>query len=379
MALVSTVWADFNLDGVVNENSGKPVAGALVSIVSVGPRAGKSAFSIWCHPDAGKHAITDAAGKFSLRGVDPIWIFTLAIEAKDHAPRELTADPRSTLPLRIRMLGENDLDTTGKVLLADGTPAAGAVVKIVSFETRGTHDLEDAFRATSVTTDEEGAFLIHSELLLSTIDVTVSYPDAVVNRVYRLAPSQKGQKLVLVPGTTLTGRVLTGARPAAGVPVRLTGLGGGTTLVEFAGNYDAVTDASGRFTFNHVYPLREFRLFTRMSEQGEVSGVAIPQTVLSGGTGKTLEVGELNLHPTHRVRGRVMLAGSGRHLPRMVVRLERLAAPDTREVEVDEKNSFSFEGVPAESVSLEFARTEDRPCAAIGWRPTTAAQYVAAH
>ena len=138
VAAISTVEASYKLEGVVTENGGKPVAGALVSIVSVGPRAGKSAFSIWCHPDAGKHAITDAAGKFSLAGVDPAWIFTLAVEAKEHMSRQTIADPRSTLPLRIRVFGESDLDTTGTVILADGTPAAGAVLKIVSSEVRGT-------------------------------------------------------------------------------------------------------------------------------------------------------------------------------------------------------------------------------------------------
>ena len=151
-----------------------------------------------------------------------------------------------------------------------------------------------------MTIDDDGAFLIHSESLLSAIDVTVTYPNTVANKVYRLTPGKKQHQLVLVPGTTLKGRVLAAA-PAAGVNVRLSGLGGGTTQVEFAGTYDAVTDESGRFTFSQVYPLREFRLFTRMSDGGVPSGVAIPQSVFSGGTGQTIELGELNLHPTHRV------------------------------------------------------------------------------
>ena len=38
----------------------------------------------------------------------------------------------------------------------------------------------------------------------------------------------------------------------------------------------------------------------------------------------------------------------------MFVRLERLAAPDMRESEVDEQRFFTFDGVPSESVSIEF-------------------------
>ena len=73
--------------------------------------------------------------------------------------------------------------------------------------------------------------------------------------------------------------------------------------------------------------------------------------------GQTLQVGELNLHPGHRVHGRVFFSDA--HRPDGVLAvLERSGGEDVQERPLDADGAFAFEGVPSESVVLWFRTAE---------------------
>ncbi len=155
----------------------------------------------------------------------------------------------------------------------------------------------------------------------------------------------------MAAGASITGLVLHKARPVAGVVVVLDG--SDLPRARLAETHEATTDASGRFRFDDVLPGGEFRLYTRMASPAALGQASIPRDVTAPGIRETLEVGELNLHPGHRVRGRVLLA-DGRRPEGVLAVLERSTADDAQQQPVDDDGAFAFEGVPSESVVLWF-------------------------
>lgn len=336
------------ISGVVIRRDGRPLPGALVQIVSVGPRAGRSSTSPWCHPDCGKHAIAGASGEFTIASVDPAWLFTLAVEAKDCLPREVLVDARSTTALKIRVTSEEDRLTKGQVLNPDGTPAVGVVVVVAGFRIEQASPKGTVIDQRRFLTDDEGRFHIESEALLQQMQVIVTAPNATF-KVYDLKPGGKENVLQLTTGATLTGRVLRQARPVSGIEVGLTG---GAMLRSGAPRL-TVTDAEGRFKLEHVTPGALERIFTKMTPDTPLPLAAVVRDVDVPADGELLDVGELNLHPTFRVRGRLVPL-EGAVPANITATLERLRAPDHIEQLVATDGTFEFSGVPAESVVLSF-------------------------
>ena len=86
----------------------------------------------------------------------------------------------------------------------------------------------------------------------------------------------------------------------------------------------------------------------------------------SPAAGRTLEIGEVNVYPTHRVRGRLILTDQDRPPGHIVAVLERFELRDLLEVLVESDGSFTFEAVPSESVVLSFHSWHQH--AVIGYR-----------
>ncbi len=90
-----------------------------------------------------------------------------------------------------------------------------------------------------------------------------------------------------------------------------------------------------------------------MGSPAEQHLASIPRDVTAPGDRQTLEVAELNLHPGHRLRGRVLFADGQRPADVLAV-LERSTAGDEQQQPLDANGTFTFEGVPSESVVLWF-------------------------
>lgn len=345
------------IGGRVTTMDRRPLAGAIVSIVAVRPVRGASLANAWCYPDCGKHAVTDAQGSFAIRGLDPQWFFAVYVEAKGYIPQTALAYPRSTQPLLEISLTSQDAPpgdaqrrVVGRVLEPDGQPAADAVV--TSFGHKPGGPWRTARVDYFAITNQSGDFHFESDLPLSYLNVNVSARGATRERLFRLKPGPEGNTLQLLAGATVTGRVLAGAKPVAAVAVGMTCLA--TKDESVATSYESVTDSSGRFTFDHVAANKDCRLFTPMASLGEKNLAAIVQEIHTPADGHTMEVGELNLHPAHRVRGRLATSNGSRVPAQTVAILERVRTADWLEVEVDEAGSFSFSGVPSEPVVLFF-------------------------
>ena len=81
---------------------------------------------------------------------------------------------------------------------------------------------------------------------------------------------------------------------------------------------------------------------------------AIVREIRSPEGGQTLEIGEVNLHPAHRVSGQIILSDQDSPPGDTYVVLERLGVGDIQETRVDGQGRFSFDAVPSEIVVLSF-------------------------
>ena len=336
----------------VTGRDNKPLEGALVSIIAP-VRAGASLDSPYCYPDCGKHTFSDRRGRFSIRGVDPTWLYTVLIEAKDHHAQLVSFDPRSGLAADVRLAIPNDprCSVLGRVLKSDGQPAAGALITIDDVILEGRQE-GDHRVARQTRTDERGRFTLTSQRVLRRVNVTLSGVGTIKEKQFQLVPGAEENTLRLAAGSTITGRVLRKTHPVAGAVVGLAVFypqGGNGKSLEA---HEATTDDLGRFSMRGVQPDADFHLYTQMN--GPAGLAAISREVVSPGEGRTADVGELNLHPTHRLRGQVVLS-DGKAIPNGVrVTLERAHAADVQETEVDELGRFELRGIPSETVALSF-------------------------
>ena len=237
------------------------------------------------------------------------------------------------------------------MLKSDGQPATGALVTVDNVMLEGRQEGDHRI-ARQTRTDEQGRFTLTSQRVLRLVNVTLSGVGTIKERQFQLVPGREENMLRLAAGSTITGRVLRKTHPVAGAVVGLAAFypqGGSAKSLEA---HEATTDDVGRFTLHGVQPDVDFHLSTRMN--GPAGLAAISREIISPGEGRTADVGELNLHPTHRLRGQVVLS-DGKAIPNgLRVILERAQAADVQETDVDELGRFELRGIPSESVALSF-------------------------
>ena len=357
LLLSSPTRADTNppgsLLGSVVGPDGKPAAGVLVAIAGAAPRAGRTSATPWCYPDVGRHTLTDSRGQFAFYDVDAVWLYEVFVEAKGFRPQSVRINPRNELPTLVRLFADDDPScrVVGVILRPGGQPAAGRVVTVERFALEGAQ-VGDYPMDRAARTDAEGRFTIRCQQSLA--DVTVGVGDVGTTRrvQFRLTPGAKENKLQLVEGAIVTGRVLHRARRIEGVQVGLAGFS--RQGRDFFESHQATTDRKGRFVIEGVHPGADFHLFTRMGSPEGQPLAAIPREIESPADRQMLDVGELNLHPAHHLTGRV-ICSDGKPAPEdLIVTLERTRGDDVQECAVDAHGRFSFDCVPSESVVLSF-------------------------
>ena len=127
----------------------------------------------------------------------------------------------------------------GRVVQADGKPAAGTVVGWRSYDTQG-----------STSSDSQGRFRIDG-LTCGSVDLDVRHGDfgALGRRGVAVIAPETSIELVLGGFVTVLGRVRQGGEPAAGLTI-------GAQPVNSNDTYSAVTDEGGEFRLERLPPCR---------------------------------------------------------------------------------------------------------------------------
>jgi hypothetical protein len=117
------------------------------------------------------------------------------------------------------------------------------------------------------------------------------------------------------------------------------------------GDFEYGTGDDGRFAFTNIPPGDDWGIYGLMDSL-KAHG-AIPVRHLRTGThGETVELGDVEVGPGHRMSGRVVLADGKPLPPDARVMLSREDAWDSQTATPGPDGSFTFEGVPPERVGL---------------------------
>ena len=346
-----------DLIGAVSAKGGVPLpVPASVFIAAAGPKTGTSVFCPSCYADCVKHAQTDAQGNFKIESLDPQLTFQILAVAKGYKPRYVSkVDPADGKPVKVELSPIESADAApdrslrGRVVDAKGKAIAGAVVEMmgVQRESGGVWGAVEGVDPLAVT-DEKGEFLLTAKDPFDGMDVKVSartFADKRFNNV----PRDKSNELSLTEGAALTGRVMAGGRPLAGVTV---GVSGADRISQnFLGHFKVGTGANGKFLLANLPPNADFFLYGVMDTMGE-HGVIPVQRIHTGKDGETTDAGDLVAAPGHRLAGRVVLA-DGQPVPaRTRLLVSRDSAWDSLQLTLDQDGNFDAMNVPDETVIL---------------------------
>jgi hypothetical protein len=123
---------------------------------------------------------------------------------------------------------------------------------------------------------------------------------------------------------------------------------------ELAVAEETFTDSEGRFVLCRARANADYFVFTPMAPLAAANLSAVGREVRTGNPGSAVELGEISMHPAHRVHGVLSFKGAPSKRPQVRAVLGRWTMPDAQEVIVSETGEFTFQGVPSEPIALTF-------------------------
>jgi len=344
-----------DLTGSVASKAGVPVAGALVLIDSAGVRQGTSPLCPSCYADCAKRAETAADGTFAIKSVDPALIFRVLVIADGFRPAFVAKVDPAQGPIRAA-LEPMSLDqipperiVRGRVFDAAGLPVPGATVEPQMFRTDEHSGFSPGIFDPLAITNLAGEFALVSRSPIRDVDLKISGRNLAPQIFPKATPEPKPHQFKLGEGTEVTGRLLLGGKPLAGVTLGLVQAERASTT--FLGATAIGTDAEGRFLFSHVAPGDDYFVYGIMASlQGR--GAVVARRVKVGAEGSKADVGDLAVEPGHRIAGQVLLADGKSIPPGTRIMVSREEAWDNLRTTLDAEGRFELVGLPTEEYTL---------------------------
>ena len=355
LAAARPVNAATDLTGRVLGNDGNPLAKAAVFIYTAAPRVGISPFCPSCYVDCGKFRTTNREGAFRIPALSDSLLFRVLVTARGHEPTFVArVDPQAG-PIEVRLAQRDPsridpkLGLQGRVVDRFGKPVMGATVTPVGYHRGDTlmFGLMPGTDPLSIT-DERGRFAIASAVSGATWFLSLKARGLAPRALQQVRPGREA-RIELSGGATVTGRILNGGRPVAGVAIGL--VQADRRSESYVGRDEIGTDDQGRFTFSNVAPALTYLVFAKMSSLGAVGAVPAESLVV-GADGTTANAGDLNVRPAHRLRGRVVLSDGGQVPPGTRALLVTRDGSDALVVQLDPEGRFEAVGVPTDSIEI---------------------------
>jgi Carboxypeptidase regulatory-like domain len=354
---VSAEPARVNLSGKVVDAAHNPIPQATVFIYTAKPRIGLGILCPSCYVDCSKQATTDADGKFFISKLDPELLFRVLVVAEGYKPQfAKDVDPlKGPLDVKLETMPTDLSGRTvlrGRVLDSAGKPVVGAAVSPTGCERadRRWWGQMPGVDPTSVTN-------LHGEFLITGNQGDLGYNLEVEARGFAkqlvdlLPTGEKMHEIRITEGAVVQGRILNDGKPVGGISVGLVqcNRSGG----QFVGVYRIATNSDGRYTFANVHPNDDYFVYTTMKDAARLNGILLPQRISVGADGTTKEVADGTLSSAiHRLSGRVILT-DGKPIPNATrLLLAREGAWDSESVMIASDGTFSFDGVPEETVTI---------------------------
>jgi hypothetical protein len=354
-----------DLNGIVVDENGKPLAHATVMVYHAGVKHGYSTFCPSCYIDCGKRVVTNAKGSFSIKSLDPDLRFEL-LAARDGYIPEFAKDvdpvqnPTVTIKLSARPKAADFSGIVrGRVVDADGSPIRDAVIKPQGVLTneQGDNMIGELPGLEPVAvSNERGEFEVAyakpTPKMLLNIEARAMAPKFVV-----MATGKERHSVILADGAAITGRLLANGKPVGNAEIALIPKHRGGFGENFTASGDPYppirigTNRDGTFTITNVPEPVDWYLYAEMNTIMQL-GATEPLEVKTASDKEFLRAGDLTVRPGYRLKGKVLLSDQ-KAIPdgmRITISSERVA--DSQTAVLGRDGSFEFANLPPGPYSI---------------------------
>ena len=354
------------LTGRVTDNLGQPLENATVMVYHAGVKTGYSTYCPSCYRDCGKRTVTDRTGSFTIKNLDSdLWFKLLVVrdgytaafvERVDpsHGPAEAAAlAPRAPVDDPSRVV-------RGRVVDQHGRPLRAAVVV-----PEGVTALQD--RPVTMYGTIKG---------LEPIAVTnpkgefeLAYSEKATGMMLRVEARGMATKLIAVPtgaeretitvsdGALIRGRLVNHGKPVAGAEVGLIAQnrGGFGDKLKVLGNpYEEIrigTQQDGSFVITNVPTPVDWYVYGKM-EAIAALGATDPVKCATTRDSEEVNVGDIQIIPGHRLRGRITLSDGAAMADGMRVTIYADRIWDSQTAVIGHDGHFEFASLPTSKYEI---------------------------
>jgi uncharacterized GH25 family protein len=309
------------LTGTVTDSLGKPLEDATVMVYHAGVKTGYSAFCPSCYVDCGKRTVTDRTGSFTIKSLAPDLWFELLVVRDGYTPTfvkkvDPSKGPAGTAALARRaVVDDPDRVVRGRVVDTGGQPVRAAVVEPLGIYAAPEDSLWfgtiEGLEPVAVT-NPKGEF-------------ELAYSKKATGMVLRVEARTMATKVVAVPtgaerksiavseGAVVRGRLMNHGKPVAGAELGLIprNTGGFSSKFKISGDpYEEIrigTQDDGSFVITNVPAPVNWYGYGKMESIGGL-GATDHMKCATVRDGEEVDVGDIEIHPGHRLRGKVTLS-----------------------------------------------------------------------
>jgi hypothetical protein len=340
--------------GRVADSGGNPVEHATVLVYSAGVRKGYSEYCPTCWADCGKHATTDAAGNFTISGLNPDLVFTLLVLHEGYSAEyakkvDPAQGPAGTVTLKTRPAIEDVSQVVrGQVVDIHGRPLRDAVIEQQGVSLPGPRGMSTHFGGAAdwidemAVTNEKGEFeMAYSKPAVQMIlQVTAR---GMAPKLFTEPTGADRKTLTVSEGATIRGRLVLNGKPVSNAELGLFTheRRSGTVFSEVR----IGTREDGTFAITNVPAGRVWVVYPKMES---LSARGIGGEVVECETeddGQEVDLGDIRLSVGHTLKGKVVLSDSKPIPPNMHVTLGADRAWDSQMAVIAPDGGFEFHGL----------------------------------
>jgi len=364
--VLSSAADHLSLVGKVSDGNRNPVEHATVLVYSAGVKNGYSLYCPTCYIDCGKHAVTDATGTFTLKGLSPDLWFRLLVAVEGYGPTFVNkVDPSLGVQIDVTLLRRKAASDPrkmfrGRIQDARNLPVPDAIVKPLGIlleektgnSVYGTIDGVEPIAVSNKNGKFEIAYSKPGLKILVSVEARAMAPSLAV------IPGGTERRLItLADGAVVRGRLVQNGEPIGNAEVGLIGRprgGYGSDLQVSGYPYEEIrigTQPDGTFVTTNVPVPADWYVYGKMQSLAKrgATGVVACSTKRDS---EIVDIGDIQIKPAHRLRGKVALS-DGRPIPdgmRVTISSER--AWDDQTAMLPPDGQFEFDGLASGDYSL---------------------------
>ncbi|MGD0200718.1 MAG: carboxypeptidase-like regulatory domain-containing protein [Bryobacteraceae bacterium] len=361
-ASVSFAADRVTLTGRVTDNLGKPLEDATVMIYHAGVKKGYSTNCPSCYVDCGKRTVTDRTGSFTIKGLAPdLWFELLVIRDGYTATFVKKVDPSRGPAETVALAPRAAVDDPGRVVRGRVVDPHGQPLRAAVVVPEGVATVLEGHGLASLYGEIEG--LEPMAVTNPRGEFELAYSKKATGMMLRVEARGMATKLIGVPtgaerktitvsnGAVVRGRLVNRGKPVAGAEVGLIArnrVGFGGNLEIFGDPYDEIrigTQEDGSFVITNVPVPVDWYVYGKMESIAAV-GATDRVECATARDGEEVNVGDIQIHPGHRLRGRVTLSDGAAMADGMRVTISAYRAWDSQTVIIGRDGHFEFVGLP---------------------------------